>query len=63
MTKYTKELLEEAVSNAVNYADVLRYLGIKYGSGSHAHITRMIKKFNIDNSHFTHTSQNIRNPF
>lgn len=51
-SKYTKELLEEAVKNSISGRDVLRNLGLKQAGGTQAHVSRMIKKFEIDTSHF-----------
>lgn len=51
--KYTEELLREAVSKSVSYAGVLRYLGMVEAGGNHTHISRTIKRFGIDTSHFT----------
>lgn len=53
MSKYTKELLQEAVENSVSYAGVLRHLGVKQAGGTQSHITAVIKKHKIDTSHFT----------
>lgn len=50
--KYTKELVQEAVSQSKSVTDVMRILGIKMSGGSHSHLTRVIKKFDIDTSHF-----------
>ena len=50
--KYTRELLTEAAANSISIADVLRYLQIPLAGGSHAHISRKIKQFGIDTSHF-----------
>ncbi len=50
--KYTRELLTEAVVNSLSIADVMRYLGIPLAGGTHAHISRKIKQFGIDTSHF-----------
>ena len=50
--KYGPELLAEAAANAVSVADVLRYLGIRWTGGSHAHISRRLKHYGIDTSHF-----------
>ena len=50
--KYTKELLEEAVSNSISIAGVLRYLGLRQAGGTHYHISKKIKKYDIDTSHF-----------
>ena len=51
--KYTKVLLQEAVINSVSYAGVLRHVGLKQAGGTQSHITNMIRKFDIDTSHFT----------
>ena len=50
--KYTEELLRDAVENSVSIAGVLRYLGVVQSGGMHAHISRSIKRFGIDTSHF-----------
>jgi hypothetical protein len=42
--KYTRELLTEAVENSVSVAGVLRYLGIPIAGGTHAHISRKLKR-------------------
>lgn len=54
LVKYTKELLQEAVDKSVSYAGVLRYLGLRQAGGTQTHITKRIKKYEIDISHFTH---------
>jgi len=51
--KYTKEVLEDAVSQSKSIANVLRLLNIKQSGGMHYHISNTIKKYNIDTSHFT----------
>jgi hypothetical protein len=50
--KYTEEMLSEAVEHSTSVMGVLRYLGLPQAGGTHAHISRMIKKFEIDTSHF-----------
>lgn len=50
---YTKEKLEDAAKNSVSIAGMLRYMGLKVTGGTHCHIRRRLKKFNIDISHFT----------
>jgi hypothetical protein len=50
--KYTQEMLAEAAASGRSVADVLRHLGIKWAGGSHAHISRRLKHFGIDTSHF-----------
>lgn len=50
--KYTRELLTEAAVNSISIADVLRYLQIPIAGGTHAHISRKLKQFGIDTSHF-----------
>lgn len=50
---YTKELLQDAVTNSVSIAGVLRYLGLAQAGGTQSHIKKQIDKFDIDISHFT----------
>lgn len=50
--KYTKDLLAAAVLECASVAGVLRKLGIAPAGGTHAHISRKIKAFGIDTSHF-----------
>jgi 5-methylcytosine-specific restriction endonuclease McrA len=51
--KYTREILQEAVQNSASVAGVMRYLDLAVTGGSHAHLSRRIRKFGIDTSHFT----------
>lgn len=55
--KYTREILQEAVDHATSIAGVLRYLGLNQAGGTHAHISRTIKYFRIDTSHFNRGPQ------
>ena len=50
--KYTEEILEDAVLQSTSVAGVLRHLGVRPTGGAHAHISRTIKSFGIDTSHF-----------
>ena len=51
--KYTKEVLEKAVSESKSIMDVIRKLGMKFSGGLHGHLTSKIKMWNIDVSHFS----------
>ncbi len=51
-TKYTKALLENAVKNSKSVSDVMRYLGLKQAGGTHFHLSKKIKNYGIDTSHF-----------
>ena len=51
--KYTKEKLEEAVKDSKSYAQVCEKLGAKPSTGSQTYITKRVKFFDIDVSHFT----------
>ena len=51
--KYTPELLAEAAAASHSVAGVLRHLGLPQAGGTHAHISRLLKRFEIDTSHFT----------
>lgn len=50
--KYTKEILEEAVKNSINFTQVLRYLNLAIAGGNASNIKNRIKKYGIDVSHF-----------
>ncbi|WP_266383571.1 HNH endonuclease signature motif containing protein [Streptomyces canus] len=50
--KWTREVLEQAVASSTNMCDVLRRLGLEVVGGHHTHISRRIKAYRIDTSHF-----------
>ncbi|MEV0690510.1 HNH endonuclease signature motif containing protein [Streptomyces sp. NPDC050388] len=50
--KWTREVLQEAVSASTNMCEVLRHLGLEVVGGHHTHISRRIKAYGIDISHF-----------
>ncbi|MFJ3302651.1 HNH endonuclease signature motif containing protein [Streptomyces sp. NPDC086549] len=51
--KWTREVLEGAVAASTNMCEVLRRLGLEVVGGHHTHISRRIKSYGIDTSHFT----------
>ncbi|MBZ9644435.1 HNH endonuclease signature motif containing protein, partial [Streptomyces sp. PSKA30] len=51
--RWTREILEAAVSASTNMCEVLRRLGVEVVGGQHTHISRRIKAYGIDTSHFT----------
>ncbi|WP_121829872.1 HNH endonuclease signature motif containing protein [Streptomyces sp. S1] len=50
--RWTREVLEEAVAASTNMCEVLRRLGVEVVGGQHTHISRRVKAFGIDVSHF-----------
>lgn len=52
MSKYTKEMLQEAVDNSKTLNDVLRFLKIKVHGGANGHIKKIILKHGISIDHF-----------
>lgn len=56
--KYTKEALQEAVASSESMTGVLRFLGVRLAGGTHSHISRMVRQFEIDCSHFTGQAHN-----
>ncbi|MDI3386910.1 HNH endonuclease [Streptomyces sp. B-S-A8] len=50
--KWTREVLQAAVSASTHMCDVLRHLGLDVVGGHHTHISRRIKAYGIDTSHF-----------
>lgn len=51
--KWTKEVLAEAVASSANMCQVLRHLGLEVVGGHHTHISRKVKAYGIDTSHFS----------
>ncbi len=51
-TKYTKELLGEIAKESICIRDVLRMLGLKLTGGSQSHIKALLKRYEIDTTHF-----------
>ncbi|MFI6035666.1 HNH endonuclease signature motif containing protein [Streptomyces sp. NPDC051315] len=58
--KWTREVLESAVAASTNMCEVLRRLGLEVVGGHHTHISRRIKAYGIDTSHFTPVSRTER---
>ncbi|MEU8260761.1 helix-turn-helix domain-containing protein [Micromonospora sp. NPDC048999] len=56
--KYTPEALAQAAAEAHSITGVMRALGVRISGGSHAHISRQLKFFGIDTSHFTGSVHN-----
>ncbi|WP_329328596.1 HNH endonuclease signature motif containing protein [Streptomyces luteogriseus] len=50
--RWTRSVLERAVSASTNMCEVLRHLGLEVVGGHHTHISRRIKAYGIDTSHF-----------
>lgn len=59
---YTRESLSEAVAQSKSVIGVLRFLGVALTSGGvHNHVTKRIKEFGLDTSHFRRlTGENIK---
>ncbi|MGW0734135.1 HNH endonuclease signature motif containing protein [Streptomyces sp. NPDC002851] len=51
--KWTRAILQAAVSASTSVSEVLRRLGLDAVGGHHTHISRKIKAYGIDTSHFT----------
>jgi len=50
--KYTKEKLELIVAESRAISEVLRKLGLKQSGGNHTHISKKIKVYELNTSHF-----------
>lgn len=60
--KYTKEILEPLVRDSFSVAEVMRKLGHKHlDGGAHSHISRQIKKFDINTKHLLGKGANCGN--
>ncbi|MFD3420804.1 HNH endonuclease signature motif containing protein [Streptomyces decoyicus] len=51
--RWTKEILEAAVAESTSMYEVLRRLGLDPVGGHHTHISRRVRAFGIDISHFS----------
>lgn len=51
--KWTRDILEPVVARSTSVNDVLRRLGLATVGGHHANISRRIKAYGLDTSHFT----------
>ena len=60
--KYTKELLEPLVAQSTSVVQVLELLGLRQNGGAHAHISRTIRNYGIDTSHFHPRAVTARRP-
>ncbi|MFJ4718903.1 HNH endonuclease signature motif containing protein [Streptomyces luteogriseus] len=50
--RWSRDVLERAVTASTNMCEVLRRLGLEVVGGHHTHISRRIKAYGIDTSHF-----------
>ncbi|MFJ9434722.1 HNH endonuclease signature motif containing protein [Streptomyces sp. NPDC101490] len=51
-SRWTREVLAEAVAASTNMCEVLRRLGVEVVGGQHTHISRRVRAYGIDTSHF-----------
>ncbi|GAA2675208.1 HNH endonuclease signature motif containing protein [Streptomyces lunalinharesii] len=51
--RWTREVLQAAVSASTSMYGVLRHLGLEVVGGHHTHISRRVRAYGIDTSHFT----------
>jgi 5-methylcytosine-specific restriction endonuclease McrA len=58
--KYSQGLLAPIVKNSLSVAEVIRKLGLKQAGGNHSHITRRIKLYGLDTSHFVSPKANLK---
>ena len=56
--KYTKDILEPLVKESKTWKQVCEKLGVTPATGAQSHITKISRKFGIDDSHFSGTSWN-----
>jgi predicted RNA-binding Zn-ribbon protein involved in translation (DUF1610 family) len=50
--KYTKEILEPLTRKSECIVDIIRRLGLRESGGTHSHISRKLKEYEIDTTHF-----------
>lgn len=57
--RYTKEMVENAVSNCISYAQVLKQLGVVAAGGNYSVLKKFIINHNIDTTHFKGQGWNL----
>ena len=50
--KYTRDVLAPLVAQSTSVSGVVRLLGLREAGGTHTHLSRTIKRFGLDTSHF-----------
>jgi len=60
--KYTKEFLEPIVEKCYTVSAVMRILGVRLSGGTHSLISKRIKEYEIDTSHFLGQRHNTGKP-
>ncbi|MFJ4922157.1 HNH endonuclease signature motif containing protein [Streptomyces sp. NPDC088725] len=63
--RWTKEILQSAVTASTSMNEVLRRLGVELVGGQHTHISRRVRALGIDTSHFSpqaRTDSPLSNP-
>ncbi|MFJ1705707.1 HNH endonuclease [Kitasatospora sp. NPDC088346] len=53
--RYTRELLTELAAVSASVNDLMRRLGVPMAGGTHAYLSRRLKHYGIDTSHFPRT--------
>lgn len=61
-TKYTKELLEKVAAKSESVAEMMRHLDLRPAGGTHWHLSKKLKKYEIDTSHFLGKASNRGKP-
>src|SRR5205814_2178697 len=49
---YSKQLLEAVARESMSVAGVLRKLGLAEAGGTHAYVSRKLREYHVDTSHF-----------
>lgn len=58
-TKYTKEIIYEAVKKSTSISGVVRFFDISVTGASHRFFKKLIEKYEISTSHFVNTNKGI----
>lgn len=56
--KYTADRLREVAAKSHSVTEVMRHLGLRFAGGSHTYISKLLRKFEIDTTHFTGQASN-----
>jgi hypothetical protein len=57
VVKYTRELLTEVAAESTSVNDMMRKLGVPMAGGTHSYLSRRLRYYSIDTSHFDNSAR------
>ncbi|WP_329564469.1 HNH endonuclease signature motif containing protein [Kitasatospora sp. NBC_01266] len=61
-TRYTRELLSQVAAESTSVNEMMRRLGLAMAGGTHSYLSKRLRHFGVDTSHFTYGTADQRLP-